>query len=380
MVIAGLITSQGTSRVSSRKLSRARRVAMRESLRCAPLVHHRSEGRLRSMTTTIDKAIHLVSSDSASGGVMQAGARRIYTRSLNEQLTAGPCDVDPDKHVELRRAWNAEHGDGYLQTFGIDELRVSAAGHLPVVVWATRAYADLVWLWWILDGLVRIGPPAQPPLLVRPVADDPLETVGGVEPEVSRAAFDGVRAISDAEFREGAELWRLFASPDPRAFDEARRRGSSAFPELHESAESHGVWFPRPHGDRIRLSEYDQCLLDSLTDEWLMPCDLLSPMLDMPEREVVIRPFGAYYVPVWRLRVWADRGVVAREYRGHANGNLLEQDVFRLTDRARDLRDNGTETVLDVPPVYVGGCRVNDPASPWVRVVDGSESRITHHT
>jgi hypothetical protein len=331
------------------------------------------------MASDFTEAIHLVSSDSASGHVKQAtklaGLPR-QVRILGERLTVGPCDVDPQKHVELRRAWNAEEGD---ETFGLDELRVAIAGDLPVVVWATRAYPDLVWLWWILDGLKRIGPRTHPTMFVRPKPDDPLSTVGGIAPEAGREALTVARRISDDEFREGAELWRLFASPDPRAFDEARRRGSVVFPELNESAELHGAWFPRLADGRLHLSEYDQCLLASLTDEWLMPCDLLNPTVT-PGWERLLRTFGSYYVPIWRLHAWAAHGVVAREARGYANGNRLEQDVFRLTGRALDLLDNGLETVGNAPTVYVGGCRIHDPATPWVRVSDESGWRITAHT
>lgn len=213
------------------------------------------------MTSDFTEAIHLVSSDSAGGLVKQVvkadGVPRKNIKILSEQLTIGPCDVDPVRHVELRRAWNAAIGDQYLETFGLDDLRAAVAGDRPVVVWATRAYADLVWLWWILDGLGRIGPLAQPPILVRPKPDDPRDTVGGTPPEKGVAAAADARAISDDELREGAELWKLFASPDPRAFDEARRRGSQVFPELHGSAEFHGAWFPRLQDGQLYLSEYD---------------------------------------------------------------------------------------------------------------------------
>jgi len=307
------------------------------------------------------------------------GVPRKNVKILSEQLTIGPCDVDPVRHVELRRAWNAAIGDQYLETFGLDDLRAAVAGDRPVVVWATRAYADLVWLWWILDGLRRIGPLTQPPILVRPKPDDPRDTVGGTPPEKGVAAVADARAISDDELREGAELWKLFASPDPRAFNEARRRGSQVFPELRGSAEFHGAWFPRLQDGQLHLSEYDQFLLESLTGEWLMPCDLLSPTI-IPGWESLLRTFGSYYVPIWRLRAWAARGVVAREARGYANGNRLEQDVFRLADKVRVLLENGLETVGDAPSACVGGCRLYDPATPWVRVSNGPDWRLTVHT
>jgi hypothetical protein len=334
------------------------------------------------MAPSLTNAIHLVSSDSASGHVKQVvkpdGVPRKNIRILSEQLTVGPCDVDPERHVELRRAWNAEIGDEYLETFGLDDLRAAVAGDRPVVVWATRAYADLVWLWWILDGLGRLGPLARPPLLVQPKPDDPRETVGGITPEAGRAALAVARAISDDEFREGAELWKLFASPDPRAFDEARRRGSLVFPELRESADLYGDWFPRLDGGRLRLAEHDERLLASLTDEWLITWDLNELITEKHGWERLLWTHGSL-APFWRLRQWAAHGVVVREVRDdHDNDDRLEceRTMFRLTERTRALIVNGLEGVGAAPTIYVGGCRLNDPVSPWVRVADDAGWRI----
>jgi hypothetical protein len=335
------------------------------------------------MAPTIIDAIHLVSSDSAAGHVKQVvkqfGVPRKNVRILSERLTIGPCDVDPERHVELRRAWNAEVGDEFLETFGLDDLRAAVAGDLPVVIWATRAYADLVWLWWILDGLGRLGPLAQPPVIVRPEAD-PLSTVAGITSEAGRGALAVARAISDDELREGAELWRLYASPDPRAFDDARRRGSQAFPELSESADLYGTWFPRLEGGRLRLAEHDARLLGSLTDQWLMPCDLNMLITETPGWERLLWMFGSYFVPIWRLRAWAAHGAVAREVRDHNNDHRLEQDAFRLTDRTRAILANGLDEAGDAPQIYVGGCRIYDPAAPWVRVADGPDWRVIPYT
>jgi hypothetical protein len=333
------------------------------------------------MASTITDAIHLVSSDSASGHVRQLGVPKKHVRILSERLAIGPCDVDPERHVELRRAWNAEDPGGRDATFGLDELRATVAGDLPVVVWASRAYADLVWLWWIIDGLVRFGPLAPSPILVRPEAgaDDRLETVGGITLEAGRAALVVARAISDDEFREGAELWRLYASPDPRAFDEARRRGSQAFPELHKSAELHGAWFPRLEDGRLRLAEHDERLLASISDEWLTPGDLGKRIVRVRGWERLLWPFGGF-AHVQRLREWAAHGAVAREVRDPDNDNPFEQDVFRLTDRTRALLANGLDGVGDAPPLYVGGCKLNDPASPWVRIPDDAGWRIIPRT
>lgn len=322
------------------------------------------------MAPNLIEAIHLVSSDSAAGHVRRVGVPRKHIRILSELLTIGPCDVEPERHVALRRTWNAEES---RETFGLDDLRAAVAGELPVIVWATRAYADLVWLWWVLDGLRRFGPLPQPMFLARPRLDHPLLTVGGATVEEALAALADAHPLQDDELREGAELWKLYASPVPLAFDEARRRGSPVFPELRESAELHGTWFPRFDGGHLRLAEHDELLLGCLTDRWLTMREFI---FKVPGHARLLWPFGGF-VPVRRLRAWAAHGAIAREARSH--DSFLEQDAFQRTNRTRALLVHGLERMDDAPPFYVGGCRLYDPAAPWVRVTDGSGWQLARY-
>lgn len=140
--------------------------------------------------------------------------------------------------------------------------------------------------------------------------------------------------------------------------------GSSVFRELRESAELHGVWFPRLAGDRLRLAEHDELILSRLTDKWLTVREIF---FKEPGHERLLWPFGGS-IPVRRLRAWAAHGVVAHEARSH--DSHLEQDTFRLTDRVRSLLAHGLEGVGDAPLFYVGGCRIHDPAAPWIRMTD----------
>lgn len=315
-------------------------------------------------------AIHLMPEDPAAGLVRQVGVPRKHIRVLSELLTIGPCDVDPERHVGLRRAWNAEES---RETFGLDELRTAVAGEQPVVVWATRAYADLVWLWWVLDGVGRLGLLPRPVFVARPRLDHPLSTVGGATVEEALAALAALHPLQEDELREGTELWKQYASPVPLAFDEARRSGSLVFPELHESAELHGAWFPRFEGGHLRLAEHDERLLGCLTDRPLTTRELIS---EMPGHERLLWPFGGF-VPVRRLRAWAAHGAVAREARSH--DSFLEQDAFRRTAKTQALLAHGLDGVADAPPFYVGGCRLYDPAAPWVRVADESGWRLARY-
>jgi hypothetical protein len=322
------------------------------------------------MAPALIDAIHLMPDDSAAGLVRQVGVPRKHIRILSELLTVGPCDVDPERHVALRRAWNSEES---REPFGLDDLRAAVADELPVIVWATRAYADLVWLWWVLDGVGRLGLLPRPVYVARPRLDHPLSTVGGATVEEALAALADAHPLQEDELREGAKLWKQYASPVPLAFDEARRSGSLVFPELRESAELHGSWFPRFEGGHLRLAEHDERLLGCLTDRWLTTRELI---FEMPGHERLLWPFGGF-VPVRRLRAWAAHGAVAREARSH--DSFLEQDAFRCTDRTQALLERGLEGMDDAPPFYVGGCRLYDPAAPWVRVAGESGWKLARY-
>jgi hypothetical protein len=142
------------------------------------------------------------------------------------------------------------------------------------------------------------------------------------------------------------------------------------FPELGDSAELHGAWFPRLEHGRIRLAELDELLLGQLNNSWLTTRDLIR---EMPGRERLLWPFGGS-IPVLRLQAWAAHGVVAREIRSH--DSHLEQDAFRMTDRTRTLLMEGLDGIGDAPTFYVGGCKINDPDASWVRVNDDAGWRI----
>lgn len=327
---------------------------------------------IRSMPSFAE-AVHLVFSDSAMGCLLQAGARRPRIHGSGDQLTSGPCDVDPVRHEELRRAWDAENSvPGSNHRVGLERLRAMIAGDDPVVLWGTRAFSDLVSLWWALDGLRRVGAEGPRFFLARPHPDDPLTTVGGSTPDEARVALAAAKPITDDEWREGAELWRKYASSSPLAFDEARRNGSTVFPELPSSAELHGAWFPRFTDGRLRLSELDAVLLGALRESWLTTSDLLQT-LPADRLARLEWPFDGFF-PIYRLRAWATHGVLHRE--AVADENPWAQDRFRATDRSRALLDLGLDSVGDAPQLYVGGCLVNDPASPWIRIEDESGWRL----
>lgn len=324
------------------------------------------------MPPTFAEAIHLVPSSPAAGHLLAAGTPRARIRGSDDCLTSGPCDVDPVRHEELRRSWDT---DGWHHRLGLNELRAAIAGDAPVVLWGTRAYSDLVWLWWELDALRRIGAEGDRFFLARPRLQDPQETAGGMGAGAARIALEAAKAITDDDWREGSDLWLKFASPSPLAFDEARRNGSKVFPELTSSAELHGAWFPRVADGRLRLSEIDEDLLGALDGS---ACTIGKIFQRLPEErfERVARRFHAY-IAIYRLRDWASRGALEREER--VDDNPWEQDQFRANGKTRTLLEHGLDNVADAPPLHVGGCLVNNPTSPWVRIEDDAGWRLALH-
>jgi hypothetical protein len=261
---------------------------------------------------------------------------------------------------------------GWRHPLTLEDLRAVVSGDDPVVLWGTRAFSDLVWIWWALDGLRRVAGDAPRFFLARPRPDDPLETTGGSTPEEARIALAAAGPITSDDWREGVELWGQYASPSPLAFDEARRRGSSVFPELTSSAELHGAWFPRFEGGRLRLSELDSILLGCVSDSWLTTYDHFQA-LPHDQLARLVWPFDAFFA-VERLCAWAAHGALERE--PLVDDNPFARDRFRATERSRRLLEQGLDGVGDAPPLYVGGCAVNDPASPWVRIEDDAGWRL----
>jgi len=89
------------------------------------------------------------------------------------------------------------------------------------------------------------------------------------------------------------------------------------FPELHESAELPGAWFPRLESGRLRLAENDELLLGGLADAWLTP------------GRIRVRPWPFHGFDHGRgLREWAAHGSVEREDRDPDNDNHSSRMCF----------------------------------------------------
>jgi hypothetical protein len=300
----------------------------------------------RAMTPTLADALHIAHGDAAADGLAAAGARhRVVRRDL---LTVGPCDVDPERHRAARVAfWGPPPADFPTEPPGVDHddaLRAQLAAHAgkPVVVWATRAFSDLTYLWALVDALARVG--AARPWLVRPAHADPTLAMGAITPDALLQASADVAPLDEAVARSCVDFWHAYAAADPTAFDQLRLRGAAVVPELGRILHGHSAWFPRRDGARLRLSDADAAIFAWAADG------------DFAHVRVLMNWIGDSSLYA-RVRAWREMGALGGDDR-----------VPALSEAGRRLRDEGAASVAEFPPWWIGGCRVNDPAAPWVLV------------
>jgi hypothetical protein len=293
------------------------------------------------MSPTFEEAVHFTHGDAAAATLQSLGARNILVR--RDLLTVGPCDVDPARHAALR----AQYWGGWPQTptglpgaDGDEALRagLAANGAAPIVVWASRAWSDLTYLWSLIDALARVG--AERPWIVRPVADEPTVSMGGVPAERVRRAFDGVELLQEEIARSCVNFWHAYADPSPLGFDALRRRGATVVPELGRILQGHAAWFPWRREGRLWLADADAAIF-----RWADGGELRHAM----------------HVMHWI----GDSCLFARADAWRALGMLDRQTGAPvLTDAGRRLRDEGTLTRSELAPTWIGGCRVGGGRPP----------------
>jgi hypothetical protein len=337
----------------------------------------------------MNRYIHVVRGDSGAGTL-----RPRHFVVLRDTLSVGPCSVDPEKHREKRHTYWRENleedlagrphqRDQYLHSLDQDIFAAAQLadalrafpGDQPVLLWTAALWRERLTFWWALDAIERTGLPRERFEVAEPEVRD--LTIGCFPEESFRSAFARRRPLSARTLREGASLWRKFASPSPRLFEEARLRGSEAFPDLSVVAEPLGWFFPRVEdeaGKRLRLGTLDQLLLDQLSpDDWLRPVELLR------ERRVLEHffPLGDELIGR-RLRAWSAHQPTAplllhRQVKGVNRWTRVE---YRLTSSGLRIREEGLGRAEEAPLLEVGGFRAYAGKPPWVLHSQGEGWRL----
>jgi len=315
----------------------------------------------------IEDAVHVTHGDAAAAGLRQIGARNVLV--WRDLVTVGRCDLDP---VEHRKARAAQWGVPVAPWEDL-ERALAEAGKKGLVVWSSVTWSDRTYLWCLIDTLERLGVERAKVTLAQPVAEEPWLGLWTIAPGRLRAGLETAAALDDGIADEAIALWRKLAAPSPLGFDEARRAGSSVFPELPVIAEGHAGWSPwRDAEGRLRLSDVDARLLGWIDEEWKSAVDLLrTPESRLPLKEIMAW-IGDTNVFA-RLAAWSAAGAV--EVRGDYTRKMPSFEA-RLTRRGRELLDAGAATVGEMAPLWVGGCLINDARKPWVRSREAGGSRI----
>ena len=111
-------------------------------------------------------------------------------------------------------------------------------------------------------------------------------------------------------------------------------RGRPTFPQLTQTAEVHGWWFPRLVDGKLRLADLDELILSLLADDWRTPIDLLRSDRGTELSERLFMPFGDLYF-LRRLQDWVQHGGV--ETKADGGANPWTSVAYRLTDTGRAL-------------------------------------------
>ncbi|MCH8047625.1 MAG: hypothetical protein IID44_28360 [Planctomycetes bacterium] len=318
--------------------------------------------------------------------------------AIPNSLMLGPCHRDDRTHQVLReRFWDefeeqrlsllsdaqrswvfSQEGQDQQKasTINADQLRrkVSALPPTtPLVVWSTRAWDDRLYVWWTAAALQCCSSATGRVWLAesRAFEMDNEERIWSLlshnQNQLDQVLEQAILA-SGEYLDEASQLWQAYADPSPLEFDRLRRTTSTQFPDLRDVAEPHGYGFPNiDQNARLRLSDLDQFLLGWLSpDKWTRPLDVIIGMMKTDGRM-----FCAYNesFPAFRLHQWRnhrpERPTIVSEHREGANS--LTRITYRLTDHGSGIVHRGLDALDDAPAMHVGGCRVYDPAHPWVR-------------
>jgi hypothetical protein len=225
--------------------------------------------------------------------------------------------------------------------------------------------------WWALDALrhCAVDPRnmwiAEPRLLI----DCGTPSSLGVFPDVTfQTAFTKLTPLNKGIVDSGAALWRKFGARSPLSFDAARRNRVAAFPDLNRISNVYGAVFPQLVGRRLRLSEFDQALFDAAQpDLWLRPVDLLKKN---HERIEIFLLFGQDRLFLRRLQEWAAHSPGAPALLARAEQwpkSEFTAVSYRLTPRGERFCEEGLETLVNAPTMYIGGCCLYARKPAWVR-------------
>jgi hypothetical protein len=320
----------------------------------------------------IDRAIHLAPGRAAGARLREAGARHVAL--LEDDLTHGPSSSDPRAHARLRRAHRAEVSGADAR--GAGDLAATLdllPGELPVVLWTSGAWRDLLAAARALVALRRARVPARRIRLARAEGPQPI---GERAARSLRSLLARAHPIRPGELRGAVSVWRAFTARTPAALDRLRRR-PGVFPGLAAAAAEHAALFPRLDArapGRLSLSTLDRALLAGLSRFWWRAVADVTRAAGRAGRTLA----WAHGEALLRQRLldWcAVEPDPPAEFRVRARASRPEI-LFRVTPAGRRLLAEGLADPRRAPPLAAGG-QVSYRGRPtWACAVEGGAWRL----
>ncbi len=352
------------------------------------------------MSDEFDEVVH-VAPATISEDLIELGAENVV--AFPDLLTHGPVSVDPKRHRAARlKYWRgifesvvaegdeatvaaamARLEDGYLSTEQLGSAAAHAAGDERIVIWSTPTFEDRLFLWFAFEALTTKGVPesqiatAEPRIELAAIAEEPPRFASLRSLEVTEIArgFDELFYPQLIYVEAGANLWETFSSNSPRQFAISIPHTTKFFPEFDVFAEDYGRLFPMVQGEspsRVELSELDADLLGRLDEgEERSAAEIFDAAL--------LERYGYLdeVVLLARLQTWAahdsdDPYIEETNIEETSDADvddLFEQHAYRLTERGRELLEEGFEPGRKLPLFFVGDSRLYAGKKPWVRVI-----------
>lgn len=351
---------------------------------------------MTAIKPSLKDSVHLVPGFSAAGSLRQIGCGEII--NLDDSLFPGPCDARAKRHLAKRREFLksycvpiADPTCNYWEYFA-DKLRTSddvvkllAKTNKPIVIWTSRYFPERLQFWWLADAIRRNRSIWKDCWVVEPCLQrnywDRLQPlgIGAYAPNELGRAFTRIRRLKRDWIMTAALLWSKYTGPSPRDFDRACCRRKSIAPNLKGDTRFYLGYFPQigvAKGSSLRLSEFDQNIFHALDiKRWLKPIDLLGKNYDLIS---FMGPGAGQMIPR-RLYEWSTHSPAnpAIEIKS-LDCTTGEYSAFscRLSEHGKRLREYGLESVVEAPPMVLGGCSAYTEKPVWVRWVNGTRSWI----
>lgn len=183
----------------------------------------------------------------------------------NDNLLIGPVAPRDGECVRLR----AEY-------FGVPPPRLALRGVSSAVAWCPRSWGSILQLLAVAYEVnmsaaalsVRFAGEVGDGRELEPMFEAPLPS--------ESAHLDGYKpgpslAVEKDVLRAWSDLWLAYCNDSPTSFEQACRTPDPLLPELPGIARFRAGMFPRLTSNGIATSEFDEALLDGLTDEWATP-------------------------------------------------------------------------------------------------------------